>query len=85
MNATGTSWKGGQSDEQELKQPFLCLRIGENLFDPAGWVLGSHDMSLWIRNSTVRHILLDYRNWMGVRRKMWAGKRPQNDMKKNSP
>ncbi|KID82661.1 Calcium/calmodulin-dependent protein kinase type IV [Metarhizium guizhouense ARSEF 977] len=45
MNATGTSWKGGEIDEQELKQLFLCLRIGENLFDPAGWVLGSHDDS----------------------------------------
>lgn len=44
-NAAGTSWKGGQSDEQELKPPFLSLVIGENLFDPAGWVLGTHDDS----------------------------------------
>ncbi|KAK2590479.1 hypothetical protein QQS21_011839 [Conoideocrella luteorostrata] len=41
-NTAGMSWKGGQSNEQELKPPFLRLVMGEDLFDPAGWVLGSH-------------------------------------------
>lgn len=39
---TNTSWMGDQSDELELKPPFMCLTIGEHLFDPQGWVLGSH-------------------------------------------
>ncbi|KAJ6784540.1 hypothetical protein PWT90_06758 [Aphanocladium album] len=38
----GCSWRGDQPSEQELKGPFLCLKIGENLFDPRGWILGSH-------------------------------------------
>ncbi|OAA65115.1 Calcium/calmodulin-dependent protein kinase type IV [Akanthomyces lecanii RCEF 1005] len=38
----GCSWRGDQPSEQELKAPFLCLKIGENLFDPRGWILGSH-------------------------------------------
>jgi hypothetical protein len=35
----GHGWKGGQT--QQLTPPFLCLRIGEHLFDPLGWVIGS--------------------------------------------
>ena len=42
---TDESWKGGQAGEQMPRPPFLCLRIGEHLFDPQGWVLGSHDDS----------------------------------------
>ncbi|KAM3449792.1 hypothetical protein MY3296_006666 [Beauveria thailandica] len=39
---TDSAWKGDQSNEQELKPPFLCFRIRENMFDPKGWILGSH-------------------------------------------
>ena len=39
---TESSWKGDQSSDQELKPPFLYFKIGENLFDPRGWTLGSH-------------------------------------------
>lgn len=52
------SWKGGQSEEQELEPPFLCLTIREYLFDPQGWVLGSHsdsdecDLQLAVNNQT---------------------------------
>ena len=38
------SWRGGQCKE-ELKPPILCLMIGEHLFDPRGWVIGSHSDS----------------------------------------
>lgn len=37
------SWKGAQPKQQELKPPFLCLEIGKHLFDPRGWVIGSHN------------------------------------------
>lgn len=55
---TECSWKGDLSSEQELKPPFLCLKIGENLFDPTGWILGSHgdsdacDLQIAITNQT---------------------------------
>ncbi|OAA34235.1 Protein kinase-like domain protein [Metarhizium rileyi] len=39
------SWKGSQPEGQQLKPPFLCLKIGEHLFDPRGWVIGSHSDS----------------------------------------
>lgn len=35
------NWKGGQSEQQELKAPFLCLTFGEHLYSPEGWVAGS--------------------------------------------
>ena len=35
------SWKGGQA--QELAAPLLCLKFGENMYSPRGWVLGSSD------------------------------------------
>lgn len=35
------SWKGGQAEE--LAAPLLCLKFGENMYSPQGWVLGSLD------------------------------------------
>lgn len=35
------SWRGGLPGGS-LRPPFLCLTIGEHLFDPQGWVFGSH-------------------------------------------
>lgn len=35
------NWKGGQSEQQKLKAPFLCLTFGEHLYSPEGWVAGS--------------------------------------------
>ncbi|KID93610.1 Calcium/calmodulin-dependent protein kinase type IV, partial [Metarhizium majus ARSEF 297] len=40
-NSDNAAWRGGQSDAH-LKPPFFCLTIGEHLFDPTGWILGSH-------------------------------------------
>lgn len=36
-----TNWKGGQSEQQKLKAPFLRLTFGEHLYSPEGWVAGS--------------------------------------------
>ncbi|KAJ9130177.1 Phosphoenolpyruvate carboxylase kinase [Pleurostoma richardsiae] len=53
----GDSWKGGQS-AQELEPPLLCLTIGKHMFDPRGWVGGSHsdsdmcDLQLAVNNQT---------------------------------
>lgn len=33
------AWKGGQT--QDPTPPFLSLEVGERLFDPLGWVIGS--------------------------------------------
>lgn len=35
------SWKGGQAGE--LAAPLVCLKFGENIYSPHGWVLGSSD------------------------------------------
>lgn len=43
-NRDDVAWMGEQSEEH-LKPPFFCLTIGEHLFDPTGWILGSHSDS----------------------------------------
>ena len=40
--AQNAAWKGDQPEAEAFNPPFLCLRIGENMFDPQGWVCGSH-------------------------------------------
>lgn len=35
------NWKGEQSEQQELRAPFLCLIFGEHLYSPEGWVASS--------------------------------------------
>ncbi|ODA80861.1 hypothetical protein RJ55_03821 [Drechmeria coniospora] len=35
------SRKGAQFDEEDLTPPFICLTLGQHLFDPLGWVFGS--------------------------------------------
>jgi hypothetical protein len=42
---TDESWKGNQPEGQKLEPPFLCLEISKHLFDPRGWVIGSHSDS----------------------------------------
>lgn len=37
------AWKGGQT--QDPTPPFLSLEVGEHLFDPLGWVIGSDNNS----------------------------------------
>ncbi|OAA34203.1 Calcium/calmodulin-dependent protein kinase type IV [Metarhizium rileyi] len=58
-----TSWKGGQPREQELNRPFLALTIGEHLYDPRGWVLGSD------RDSDECDLQLAETNQMGISRR----------------
>lgn len=60
------AWKGGQT--QDPTPPFLSLAVGEHLFDPLGWVIGSGsdpdkcDLQISDTNQTGisrRHLRLD--------------------------
>lgn len=60
------AWKGGQT--QDLTPPYLSLTVGEHLFDPFGWVVGSDgdpdkcDLQISETNQTGisrRHLRLD--------------------------